>query len=100
MGFKMKFNCVECDFHTDVKCNWDIHISRPKHKKLTETKESNEHIILRQIREIRKLKLELVQSQILVETNIDEHAIQLKEKDAIIKILMERCEKYEFSHSS
>lgn len=100
MGFRMKFNCVECDFHTDVKCNWDIHISRPKHKKLTETKESNEHIILRQIREIRKLKLELVQSQILVETNIDEHDKEIKEKDAVIKILMERCNKYEFNLSS
>jgi len=98
MEFKMKFNCVECDFHTDVKCNWDIHISRPKHKKLVETKESPEHVILRQIREIRKLKLELVQSQILIETNIDVHADQLKEKDLIIKILMDRCTKYEFKH--
>ena len=97
MGLKMKFNCVECDFHTDVKCNWDIHISRPKHKKLTETKESNEHIILRQIREIRKLKLELVQSQILIETNINEHATQLKKKDEVMQILMARWAKYEFS---
>jgi hypothetical protein len=93
----MKFHCVECDFHTDVKCNYDLHIERPKHKKLTEHKESNEHIILRQIREIRQLKLKLVQSQILIETNIDDHAEQLKEKDGVIKILMDRCNKYEFS---
>ena len=91
------YKCEPCGFSTTVKCNWETHLERSKHKKLTEHKESNEHIILRQIREIRQLKLELVQSQIKIETNIDIHAQEIKDKNAVIKILMDRCAKYEFS---
>lgn len=93
----MEYKCEPCGFSTFIKCNWETHLERSKHKKLTEKKESPEHIILRQIREIRQLKLELVQSQILIETGIDDHAKEINEKDGVIKILMARCAKYEFS---